>query len=195
MRLPRISEEEQMGRSEGSGEGEDRGAREGSEQEKLQSGHEHQEKTNRPKRTRGRRSAKEKGSEEEGVKEVWLHNSSGKPQFLAAMGHAARFGKGRVVAIINQEHQCDERTWMDAQAQAMAKGWRAIGAQAVSTGEKGASAGVAIATPKEISAGVARQGDHNCAPNESRGRLTKLWVQDILPCGATLLSAYMWHSE
>ena len=33
------------------------------------------------------------------------------------------------------------------------------------------------------------------APPESKGRLAKLWVQDILPCGVTMLSVYMWHSE
>ena len=147
------------------------------------------------KRTRGRRSARQRGLEEDGAREIWLHNSSGRPQFLAAMAHASQLPTGRVVAIINQEHQCDGSSWRDAQAQAGGKGWRAFGANAVRTGGGGASAGVAIATQRGTNAGVEKKGDHDCAPPESKGRLAKLWVQDILPCGVTMLSVYMWHSE
>ena len=60
---------------------------------------------------------------------------------------------------------------------------------------RGRSAGVAIATPKEVNAGVSKQGDHDCAQRESKGRLAKLRVQDVLPCGITILSIYMWHTE
>ena len=60
---------------------------------------------------RGRRSAKEKDRGGEGIKEVWLHNSSGKPHLLAAMGHANQEMGSCVVAIINQEHQSDEGAW------------------------------------------------------------------------------------
>ena len=111
------------------------------------------------------------------------------------MAHAGQMATGRVVAIINQEHQCDGSSWRDAQAQAGRIGWRAFGATAARAVGGGASAGVAIAIPKGINGGVEKKGDHDCAPPESKGRLAKLWVQDILPCGVTILSVYMWHSE
>ena len=129
------------------------------------------------------------------MKEIWLHNSSGKPQFLAAMSHAGQTAKGRAVAIINQEHHCDASSWMDAQAQAGRRGWNAVAALATATKEGGKSAGVAIATPRGTSAGVHKKGEYDCSPRDSKGRLAKIWMQDLPPCGVTVLTVYLWHSE
>ena len=153
-----------------------------------------QKQTHKVKR-RGRRSGKQRKNEGDDVREIWLHNSSGKPQFLAAVAHAATMGKGKVVAVINQEHHCDAAKWRDAQAQVGRKGWKAVGVHAVHTTRGGASAGVAIATPTNVNAGVGKKGEHDCAPQESAGRLMKLWIQDLLPSGVMLLSIYLWHSE
>ena len=81
---------------------------EGVIQEKARADQQGTEAANEKKKKRGRRTAKHKGEEE--LREVWLHNSSGKPQLMAAIGHATKHGKGRVIAIVNQEHHCDQRT-------------------------------------------------------------------------------------
>ena len=54
--------------------------------------------------------------------DIVIINSSGKPQFFAAMGHANQEMGSCVVATINQEHQSDEAAWKDLQAQAGAMG-------------------------------------------------------------------------
>ena len=111
---------------------------------------------------------------DEETRELWLHNSAGKPQFLAAVSHASYMMKGKVVALMNQEHQCNAMTLRDAQAQLGKRGWKAAGVHAARTEAGGSSAGVAIATPKEVNAGITKEGEHDCAPEESKRRLMKL---------------------
>ena len=76
--------------------------------------------------------------------EVWTFNSSGAPQFKAAMAHAWDQMGAPPIAICAQEHLATTGRLPDVRAAASGQAWNVVAAKAVITREGGASAGVAI---------------------------------------------------
>ena len=121
---------------------------------------------------------------------VLLINSSGGPQFQAAMVHPSK----EVVAIINQEHQSQGIRWVDLCADAKKMGWRLAGSQAKETPKKGTSAGVAIVVRAHLETGLCAQ-TADLSPTGSEGRLAAAWSRFGPGTSILILSAYLWHSE
>ncbi len=140
------------------------------------------------RRARGRR---QRGNHEG---EIWLLNSSGKPQLEAAV-RAARETKGKCIAIMNQEHHQVPGRIADLQAAVKAQGWTAAAAAAVTRGSEGPSAGVAVLTPSHVSAGLGVGVRVDISPRGSEGRLAQLWCQRVVPSGILCISIYLHTNE
>ena len=140
------------------------------------------EGSERGKRARGRRKTKHK--EQQGQhREVWLHNSSGRAQLMAAVKQARDEGLGMPIALINQEHHCGSAEWPDLQAMIGREGLKCMGAHAVAKGPRERSAGVGIITPRHVACGVNESVLAGSTPEWAAGRITKLWAQELEPCG------------
>ncbi len=140
------------------------------------------------RRARGRR---QRGCQEG---ELWLLNSSGKPQLEAAVCCANESG-GKCIAILNQEHHQGAARLADLQATAKAHGWTAAAAAAVVSGDGGPSAGVAVLTPSHVSSGLGVGGRVDISPKGSEGRLAQLWCQRVVPSGLLCISMYLHTNE
>ena len=146
------------------------------------------EEGGRRRRARGRRQRGEQQSE------VVTVNSSGMPQIIAAVKHAASH-KGVVAAILCQEHHRREEGLVDTQAAIRALGWKTTGVAAVTRAGGGASAGVAAITPAHVPSGAQECIPVDGAPKGSEGRLVSVWVQKVVPCGVLVQSAYFHTNE
>ncbi len=147
----------------------------------------------RAERTYARRA---RGRRQRGVHEgeVWLLNSSGKPQLEAAIRCANEEG-GKCIAILNQEHHQGKSNLADLQAAARAHGWTAAAAAAVGGGAGGPSAGVAVLTPTHVASGLGVGLKVDISPQGADGRLAQLWCQKVVPSGVLLISIYLFTSE
>ncbi len=140
------------------------------------------------RRARGRR---QRGCHEG---ELWLLNSSGKPQLEAAI-RAANETRGKCVAILNQEHHQGPGRLADLQATAKSQGWTVAAAAAVVGGADGPSAGVAVLTPSHVASGLGVGVQADISPSGSGGRLAQLWCQRVVPSGVLCISMYLHTNE
>ena len=141
----------------------------------------------RRQRPRGRR---QRG---QGRCEVIMVNSSGMPQLLGVV-QKANERKGKVGAILCQEHHAGEGQVGDVQAALREAHWRAAIAPATVGEGGGRSAGVAVLAPSHIGCGRIK-GAEDVSPKGSEGRLAVAWVQSIVPCGIVAISAYLHTCE
>ena len=86
-------------------------------------------------RTRGKRNAKH-GDQQGQRRVIWLHNSSGRPQLMAAVRQARDEGRKMPIALLNQEHHCGPAEWPDLQAMVSREGLKCMGAHAVVKGAR-----------------------------------------------------------
>ncbi len=151
------------------------------------------EEADRQGRTYARRA---RGRRQRGVHEgeVWLLNSSGKPQLEAAI-RCANGERGTCIAILNQEHHQTSANLADLQAAARSQGWTAAAVAAVGGGAGGPSAGVAVLTPTHIASGLGVGLKVDISPKGSDGRLAQLWCQKVVPSGVLCISVYLHTNE
>ena len=139
-------------------------------------------------RTRGLRSRRGDGKKNATI-DILLLNSSGKPQYLAAL----QVNLGCSI-MMNQEHHCGRSALVDLQFDARDLGWKLVGAAAHLTPKDGYSAGVSIATKQGIGVGsVGMKFDHS--PASALGRVAAAWVHAGPRTGMVLVSVYLFHSE
>jgi hypothetical protein len=143
--------------------------------------------TNRPRGRRKRASA--------GSTEVWTLNSSGRPQLLAAVAAAQAMGKGKVCAILSQEHHARGSAIADLQADLRRCSWRMAVVSATRGEGGGASAGVGVATPSHVPSGLRPGWSSDSSPKAHPGRICIHWVQAVVPCGILCVSVYFYHTE
>ena len=122
--------------------------------------------------------------------DILLVNSSGRPQFAAALQSCGQ----RVKVILNQEHQAAGPQFVDLQHDASRVGWKVQGAQAKCTPKGGRSAGTAVACRKPVGMGDIH-GSFDHSPSSSPGRVSAAWLQVGPPTGVVVVSVYLHTNE
>jgi hypothetical protein len=129
-----------------------------------------------------------------GLTAIYLVNTSGRPQMLAAVEVVRQ--KGGSAAILVQEHQSRGAAMVDLHHQVKEMGWKVADTEAVIGAGGGSSAGTCIVAPRSVGwAPPANDGRWDWSPIRSPGRVTAAWLEAGTKCGLLLVSLYLWTSE
>ncbi len=142
----------------------------------------------------GRRRNRGGGRRGGGLVSLFLVNTSGKPQLLAAIEVLRR--RRNVGAIMIQEHHCRGDALVDCHSAVKQLGWKLADSEAAVGDGGGSSAGTAIAAPRGIGWAPAANNDRwDWSPALQPGRITAAWLEAGTKCGLLTVSLYLWTGE